>query len=89
MSIEINLTLDLIKYNRYTYSLLDWFRDLGGLFLTLFWIGKLFSMPFSQYFLNRALMASFFRFKDNSQTLDNYDSDDENNKAFRATVKID
>ena len=66
MSIEINLTLDLIKYNRFTYSLLDWFRDLGGLFLTLFWIGKLFSVPFSHYFLDRALMASFFRFKDNS-----------------------
>ena len=34
-------------------------------------------------------MTSFFRFKDNSKTLDNYDSDDEINRAYRATVRYD
>ena len=66
VSIEINYTLDLKKYNRFTYGLLDFFRDLGGLFITLYCIGKLFAIPFSSYFLQRTLMTAFFRFKDNT-----------------------
>lgn len=63
LSVEINLSPDLMLWERQTYSLLDFLGDLGGLYDALFLIVKVFVSPLSIFALNSTLLANFFRFR--------------------------
>ena len=59
-SFEIELSQDVIMWQRQTYSVLDWLGDLGGLFDALRLIGWAITSPFSSYVMKMALMIKFF-----------------------------
>ena len=63
LSIEYNMSLDVLNWNRQTYSLLDWLGDLGGLLDILLHIGHMIVFPISTFTLKQLLMSSFFRYK--------------------------
>ena len=49
LSVEFNLDMDLMSWQRDTYSALDWLGDMGGLFDALFTIFKVMLAPISTY----------------------------------------
>ena len=49
LSVEFNLDMDLMSWQRDTYSTLDWLGDMGGLFDALFTIFKAMLAPISTY----------------------------------------
>ena len=57
------MSLDVMNWNRQTYSLLDWLGDLGGLLDILLHIGRILVFPISSFNLKQLLMSSFFRYK--------------------------
>ena len=61
-SIEINFTLDQKVWTRSTYSVLDWFGDLGGLFDALVHLAGIFISPLSVFALKSSLLTSIFRY---------------------------
>ena len=63
LSVEINVSPDLMLWERQTYSLLDFLGDLGGLYDALFLIVKVFVSPLSVFALNSTLLSNFFRFR--------------------------
>ena len=63
VSIEFNMSYDVLKWNRQTYSLLDWLGDLGGLLDILLHIGRILVLPISSFTLKQTLMSALFRFK--------------------------
>ena len=63
ISVEINISLDLISWERQTYNLLDWLGDLGGLFDALFHIAQVLVSPLSAFALYSTLLTKFFRFR--------------------------
>ena len=63
VSVEINLSQDVVNWNRQTYSLLDWLGDLGGLFDALYHGFRIMLSPFSTFALNSTLLTHLFRFK--------------------------
>lgn len=62
-SVEINLSQDLIIWQRETYSILDLVGDVGGLFDGLRYLFAVVVAPFSSFALQSKLLASFFKFK--------------------------
>ena len=57
------MSLDVMNWNRQTYSLLDWLGDLGGLLDILLHMGHIIVFPISSFTLKQLLMSSFFRYK--------------------------
>ena len=57
------MSLDVMNWNRQTYSLLDWLGDTGGLLEILLHIGHTMMMPIASFTLKKTLMTSFFRYK--------------------------
>ena len=62
------MSLDLMHWNRSTYSLLDWLGDLGGLFEALMYICAVIVKPLTAYTLQTSLLTSLFRFKEQRQS---------------------
>lgn len=92
--IEINFTLDRKQWTIRTYSLLDWLAGLGGLYIALLYVCRVFLVPATTYALNQTLLTSFFRFKGDSSVFGGKDEnegeeDPKLNQSFRATVKRD
>ena len=63
ISVEINLSLDLISWERSTYNVLDWLGDLGGLYDALFILLKALLSPIAGFTLYSTLLTKFFRFR--------------------------
>mmetsp|Transcript_12545 Transcript_12545/g.16084 ORF Transcript_12545/g.16084 Transcript_12545/m.16084 type:complete len:135 (+) Transcript_12545:869-1273(+) len=68
VSIEFNMKLDKLNWQRATYSLLDWLGDLGGLLDILLHIGQVLIEPVAMFTLQASLMTNFFRFKESGST---------------------
>ena len=62
-SVEINLSQDLIIWQRETYSILDLVGDVGGLFDGLRYCFAVIVAPVSSFALQSKLLSSFFKFK--------------------------
>ena len=60
-SFDIELSQDLISWNRQTYSFLDLVGDIGGLYDGLKLIGKAMIVPFSWFGLHVSLLMNIFR----------------------------
>ena len=60
-SVEINMTLDLRRWQRQTYSILDWLGDLGGLYDSLFILCRFLISPIASYTLQQAFFSKMFR----------------------------
>ena len=59
-SFDIDLCQDIIKWNRQTYSVLDFLGDIGGLFEALQYMGTAVVAPFSSFALKVSLMVGLF-----------------------------
>ena len=68
-SIEINLSPDVRKWERSTYSLLDWLGDLGGLYDALKYICSFIISPLSVFAMNQTVLTKLFRFKDHEKKI--------------------
>ena len=62
-SVEINMSQDLITWNRQTYSLLDFIGDLGGLLDGLKYVCAIIIAPFSAFSIQSLLLTSIFRYR--------------------------
>ena len=60
-SIEVNMSQDLITWNRQTYSMLDFIGDLGGLFDGLKYACAIIIAPFSTFSLRSLLLTTLFK----------------------------
>ena len=69
-SMEIKMSLDLLTWMRETYSLLDWFGDLGGLFDALWYVVSLLVRPTSAFVLQTTLLT-FFRLQKSAESQEN------------------
>ena len=63
-SIEFNLSTDLKITSRATYSLLDYFGDMGGLIDAFRIIGSLLLTPVVTFAMKARLMSNIFRFRE-------------------------
>ena len=63
LSVEINFDMDLVSWQRNTYSILDWLGALGGLYDSLYFIIKAIVMPISTFTLHSTILKDFFRFR--------------------------
>ena len=63
-SMEIKMSLDLVTWERSTYSLLDYLGDLGGLFDALWYIARFIVKPFSAIHLYATMLTTFFRLQE-------------------------
>ena len=63
VSVEVNMSLHLMLWERQTYSLLDWLGHLGGLYDALFHLAKVLISPISVFAVNSTLLSNLFRFK--------------------------
>ena len=54
------MSLDRLRWNRSTYSLLDWMGDLGGLFDALMTLCSLLVAPLANFSMKMTLMTTFF-----------------------------
>ena len=59
-SIEVNMSQDLITWNRQTYGLLDFIGDLGGLLDGLKFVCTIIIAPFSTFSLSSLLLTTIF-----------------------------
>ena len=67
ISVEINMSIDLISWERQTYSLLDWLGDLGGLYDALYLIFAALISPITMFTLHSTLLTSFFRYRTSNE----------------------
>jgi len=66
ISVEFTASPHITRWQRQTYSLLDWLGDLGGLFDALFYFVKMLMFPFSQFTLKSTMLLSLFRLKESA-----------------------
>ena len=57
------MNMDIKRWNRQTYGLLDFLADIGGLLDILWLIGRAVTAPMSQFALQVTLMAKLFLHK--------------------------
>ena len=78
LSFEMNMFGDRTKWNRQTYSLLDWLGDLGGLTDALYYILKSFVTIYSSFVFQNTMSQSFIKVKNRNKSA---------GKKFSPTVK--
>ena len=80
-SMEIKMSLDLVTWERSTYSLLDYLGDLGGLFDALWYIARFIVKPFSAVTLYATMLTSFFRLHEKGPAKEDKTQDGSSDKS--------
>ena len=71
-SLNINLSPDLVEYERTTYSLLEWLGDIGGLVDALRYLGGLTVAPIATFSMRASLTSQIFHRVDRHSTQGNH-----------------